>query len=105
MRLQYLLDTWQVTPVGFEETPQGAVYVAEGKQSKRPNVETRDGIRTEVDYGEGWTLLWAVKHRGMWVAQPIYVDLNTPADDRRALALSAGKKFLSDWHGKQEGHA
>lgn len=93
-KLNYLLKTWEVTPVGYVDTPLGRIYIAEGWQARRPN---RDG----TNEGPGWTVLWAVLHQGAAVAQGLYVK-SLPNDDigRKRIALEEATKFLTAHHGK-----
>ena len=95
--LDKLCNTWEVRPVGYKDTPLGRVYLAEGWQARRPN---RDG----TDEGPGWTILWAILHKGVNMARAMYVRGRTQ-DGRIGLALKDATEFLEQYHRGKEAKA
>lgn len=89
-KLDYLCRIWEVSPIGFVDTAHGPVYLAEGWQAKRP------------DHPEsGWTILWAVKHRGMCAGQGIYLTSRSTPEERKQVALYQALDYLGKHHGQQ----
>lgn len=88
-KLDYLCRIWEISPVGVVETEYGPVYIAEGYHLTRPDHP-----------GSGWTVLYAVKMRGMCIAQPIYMQTKATPDERKGAAMQKALEYLGSYHGK-----
>jgi len=91
----YLLRVWELAPKKKIKTELGDIYIAEQWHTKRYNVE--DG--KTVDYGPGWTVMWAVNHRGPCIAQPIYMKSTALPDQRQLAARVAAEQYLRVYNG------
>ena len=90
--LEDLCMYYEVTPVGFIESPAGKIYYAEGWQTRRPDFEAA-GL---TDYGPGWTVLGAVEKPP--VSMAIYLKSTATPEQRRAAVEDWGAKVLGTFH-------
>lgn len=84
-QLDYLCNKWEVRPIGYFDDPHGRIYVAEGWQAKRPE----DGT-------PGWTVMYAIRRKGLCIAQPIYMMPGVTREQRIRAAVAAGLSLMRE---------
>lgn len=77
-----------LAPAARGEHRLGAIYVGEGLVPF--NAETE-----EVAH---WCVIWAVRHRGVDVAQRFWQPVGTQQSERIAAALRRAHEYLETWH-------